>query len=321
MAPKRRSMRVTGQATLENGAISLQLEPMTPGAVPCVPVPTFDEVAGLVQEGTIQAHASRIPLCKAALLIQIVNIQNNLGLTTGWQGGWSAEAWEALKIWLAKKKRQRVLPGINPGMPAMPALPAPPPLLALPAPAPAADAPDPPPFLTLPAPAPAAEALGDMDEGDLEAGGDTDEKSADDGSPSTSTTSDSSDDDDDDDKDESDQEEGEWEAPKTDDEVIEEESDVKEDDEEGGVEEECGEGEDIDVIGDDSAVNEDDEGEGVEGNFIDVSALGWTGSDSEDIATSLMFIAEDLECPQHRVLWDSIVRNLDALHQAQRRRA
>ena len=111
MAPK--NMAVCGHVSLEGGGISIQLAPAgaagAPGAPPPaeVAVPTYQEIVGLVQDGTLEVHPSRMPLAKRTIIVAIVNIQHEFGGSKGWGGWWSAEAWRRFQVWLPGPKRQR----------------------------------------------------------------------------------------------------------------------------------------------------------------------------------------------------------------------
>ena len=149
-------MRVSGVLKWGPGGVAnLQLRPEAQPVpvVPAVPIivqqqpglqvlqaPSADEVVTMIGVKGWNVHPSRRPLVKSDVQISISNIQRQLSLVVGGQGGWSDVAWQKFKEWLQTQRRKRARRGDEVVVLALPAPPLPPPaenvvpLLALPAP-------------------------------------------------------------------------------------------------------------------------------------------------------------------------------------------
>ena len=122
----------------QDGTVDLKLRPALPVPV-CqpgqMPVPSVAQVKDMVDKDGAVVHASRNPLIDSEVKVEISNIQGRvfkkLHVIVAPDGGWSQKAWDQLKDWLQKPKRNRAKKS---GTGALLALPAPP-VLVLPAPA------------------------------------------------------------------------------------------------------------------------------------------------------------------------------------------
>ena len=117
---------VIGNVHMRNGEAHLRLAPAAaapPAQDVLVHPPTFEEVNKLITDNILPVHPSRVGFTRREYVTQRGNIQRDLRLPPGQNGGWSDDAWARLRTWITSAKRpQKMLALPPPKRAAVPAL-------------------------------------------------------------------------------------------------------------------------------------------------------------------------------------------------------